>query len=100
MVFLEFQKFSFNHIFFLCYFISSFIRKRIQDLLFDKKGQISGDFYKVYTQNISHFLTTIPLLIKNYLFKNSNNNIIIILSHTQYIYHHDLLLFYSNVHEI
>ena len=71
MVFLEFQKFSFNHIFFLCYFISSFIRKRIQDLLFDKKDQISGDFYKVYTQNISHFLTTIPLLITNYLFKNS-----------------------------
>ena len=61
MAFLEFQKFSFNHIFFLCYFISSFTRQRIKDALFDVGGQISGDFYKVYIGNISHFLTIIPL---------------------------------------
>ena len=74
MAFLEFQKFSFNHIFFLCYFISSFTRQRIKDALFDVGGQISGDFYKVYIGNISHFLTIIPLLIKKHLSKSNNIN--------------------------
>ena len=71
MAFFEFQKFSFNHIFFLFYFISSFARQRFKDLLFDKNAKISGTFYTVYIGNISHFLTIIPLLITNYLFKNS-----------------------------
>ena len=71
MSFFEFQKFSFNHIFFLLYFISSFARQRFKDLLFDKNAKISGTFYTVYIGNISHFLTIIPLLITNYLFKNS-----------------------------
>ena len=74
MAFLEFQKFSFNHIFFLCYFISSFTRQRIKDALFDVGGQISGDFYKVYIGNINHFLTIIPLLIKKHLSKSNNIN--------------------------
>ena len=71
MTFFEFQKFSFNHFFFLFYFISSFARQRFKDLLFDKNTKISGTFYTVYIGNISHFLTIIPLLITNYLFKNS-----------------------------
>ena len=95
MVFLEFQKFSFNHIFFLCFFISSFIRRRIKDLLFDKKGSISGDFYKVYIQNISHFLTIIPLLIKKYLFKNSNKKIKKEPSSIKYIYYKKIAKFNS-----
>ena len=95
MVFLEFQTFSFNHIFFLCFFISSFIRRRIKDLLFDKKGSISGDFYKVYIQNISHFLTIIPLLIKKYLFKNSNKKIKKEPSSIKYIYYKKIAKFNS-----
>ena len=58
-----FQKFSFNHIFFLFHFIVTFIREGSKKPLFGQATEASTLFYKMFITNLSHFLTLIPLLI-------------------------------------
>ena len=69
MKYITFQGFSFNHLFFIFYFISSFIRKRIHEPLFGEHIQISGLYYQMYINTISHFFTIIPYLISKCLTK-------------------------------
>ena len=64
MKYFIFRKFKFNHIFFICQIIISFIRKRAIEYLIEEPTQTSGYFYKYYMTVISHFLSFIPLLIK------------------------------------
>ena len=70
---IKFQGFSFNHLFFIFYFISSFIRKRIHELLFGDHIQISGFFYQMDINILSHFFSIIPFLISRYLTKRKKS---------------------------
>ena len=63
MTLFVFQKFSFNHIFFIFQFIVTFMREGCKKPLFGKEAHPSSFFYKMFITNISHFLTLIPLLI-------------------------------------
>ena len=73
MKFLIFGKFSFNHIYFLFYPLSSII-KDILIVLLEKKG-ISRYFYLMYLQILSRFLAFIPYIINKKLSKRKNKEI-------------------------
>ena len=70
MKYITFQPFSFNHLFFLFYFIVCLIRKRIHQLLFGGKMQISGFYYQMYINALSYFLNIIPFLVIKYRSKS------------------------------
>ena len=71
---ITFQKFSINHIFFLCYFICSFIRQRLKKPLLGDKRQLTGYFYEMYLTQLSHYYTVIPLLIMKCLSKSEKQD--------------------------
>ena len=71
MKFLIFGKFSFNHIYFLFYPLSSII-KDILIVLLEKKG-ISRYFYLMYLQILSRFLAFIPYIINKKLSKRKKD---------------------------
>ena len=71
---ITFQPFSFNHLFFLLYFIVGFTRKRIQHFLFGDVVQISGFYYQMYINILSYLLNIIPFLVIKYRSKSKINN--------------------------
>ena len=67
---ITFQKFSWNHILFLAFFIVSLCRRRTTDPLFVSNIQKSGYFFEMYVTILSHYISIIPHIITKCLSKS------------------------------
>ena len=72
MKIITFQKFSWNHMLFLAYFIISFCRRLLILEIFDYEPEKSGYFCIMYNNILSHILAIIPHMISKYLSKRKN----------------------------
>ena len=72
MKFIIFGKFSYNHIFFLCYAIVVFFVKILDEIIFENNYKVSDQFYNMYVLILSRSLAIIPYLINKHLSKRRN----------------------------
>ena len=72
MKFIIFGKFSYNHIYFLCYAIVVFFVKILDEIIFENNYKVSYQFYNMYVLILSRSLAIIPYLINKHLSKRRN----------------------------
>lgn len=76
MKFIIFGKFSFNHIYFLFYALSTFISRILWENLFDNNiDNVAKNFCSMYMIVFSLYLAVIPYLINKRLSKSNTNQI-------------------------
>ena len=56
MKFIIFGKFSYNHIYFICYAIVVFLVKILNEIIFENKYKVSDQFYEMYILILSRSL--------------------------------------------
>ena len=69
---IKFQKFTYQYFLFLCFFVISFIRRRLTEPLFENKNKKPQFFLLMYFAILSNFIAIIPFLISKYLSKRRN----------------------------
>ena len=72
MKFIIFGKFSYNHIYFLCYAIVVFFVKILDEIILENNYKVSDQFYNMYVLILSRSLAIIPYLINKHLSKRRN----------------------------
>ena len=70
MKIITFQKFTWNHLFYIAYLIIARCRKLLTEPLLGEKTEKSGYFFLMYNTVLSQFLSIIPYLIRKYLSKS------------------------------
>ena len=72
MKIITFQKFTWNHLFYIAYLIIARCRKILTEPLLGEKTEKSGCFFLMYNTVLSQFLSIIPYLIRKYLSKSAS----------------------------